>query len=401
MSIPKPATIRQWADNYRNFTTRILSKLVGIESISGQEEKIIRFLEKEFARCGADEVQVDGFGNVLARMGSAGPVIAFDGHVDTVDVGQRNLWECDPLSGEYKRGMIFGRGSVDQKGGLAAMITALKMLHDISVDLPFTLFFVGSIQEEVCDGLCWQYIIKETRIVPDIVVLTEPSSGTICRGQRGRMEMEIMVDGVSCHGSTPDQGENAIYKITPILTALQKLNDSLPEDPFLGKGTLTATRVRSSAPSLNALADFAGIYIDRRLTAGETPEGAWDQLYSMEEVRAAGGRVQVPSYEVPSWRGTTYPTLKSYPSWALDPKHHLLDYAQRCHKDLFDTVPEIAKWSFSTNGVATKGMYDIPTFGFGPGDERLAHSPNEAVSIDDVTKAAAFYAYFPWIVTRK
>jgi len=188
MSIPKPSTIRQWADNYRNFSTRILSKLVGIESISGQEEKIIRFLEKEFARCGADEVQVDGFGNVLARLGSAGPVIAFDGHVDTVDVGQRNLWECDPLSGEYKRGMIFGRGSVDQKGGLAAMITALKMLHDISVDLPFTLFFVGSIQEEVCDGLCWQYIIKETRIVPDIVVLTEPSSGTICRGQRGRMD---------------------------------------------------------------------------------------------------------------------------------------------------------------------------------------------------------------------
>jgi putative selenium metabolism hydrolase len=159
--------------------------------------------------------------------------------------------------------------------------------------------------------------------------------------------------------------------------------------------------VRSSAPSLNALADFAGIYLDRRLTAGETPEAAWNQLYSMEEVRSAGGRVQVPSYEVPSWRGTTYPTLKSYPSWILDKNHHLLDYAQKCHKDLFDIIPEVGKWNFSTNGVATKGMYDIPTFGFGPGDEKLAHAPNEAVSIDDVTKAAAFYAYFPWLVTRR
>jgi len=401
MSIPEPSTIRQLAEKHRDFSARILSRLIAIPSISGQEEKIIRFLEKEFSRCGADEVLIDGFGNVLARKGSVGPVIAFDAHVDTVDIGQRSLWECDPYSGDMKGGKIMGRGAVDQKGGLAAMITALKILREISTDLPFTLFFVGSIEEEVCDGLCWQYIIREARIVPDIVVLSEPSSGNICRGQRGRMEMEILVDGVSCHGSTPDQGDNAIYKINPIISALQKLNESLPADPFLGKGTITATRVRTSSPSLNAVADFAAIYLDRRLTAGETPESAWDQVYSLEEVRKVSGRVQVPSYEEPSWRGTMYPTLKSYPAWALNPEHHLLDYAQRCLKDLFGIIPDIDKWNFSTNGVATMGMYNIPTFGFGPGDERLAHAPNESVAVDEVSKAAAFYAYFPWIVTGR
>lgn len=379
----------------------MLSSLVKIPSISGREEEIIRFLEKEFSRCGADEVLIDGFGNVLARLGSRGPVIAFDGHVDTVDTGQRSLWECDPFKGDQKGGKIYGRGAVDQKGGLAAMLTALKILREISTDLPFTLFFVGSIEEEVCDGLCWQYIIRETKIVPDMVILSEPTNGSICRGQRGRMEMEILVDGVSCHGSSPEQGDNAIYKISPIIAALEKLNESLLADPFLGKGTIAATRVRSSSPSLNAVPDLAAVYLDRRLTAGETPEFAWEQVYSLEEVRKVGGRVHVPSYETPSWRGTMYPTLKSYPSWVLAPEHHLLEYAQICHKDLFNTVPEIGKWKLSTNGVATMGMYDIPTFGFGPGDEKLAHSPNEAVPVDEVTRASAFYSYFPWIVTMR
>jgi putative selenium metabolism hydrolase len=399
MSIPKPSTISQLAETYRDFSARILTDLVKIPSISGQEERIIRFLEREFSRCGADEVQIDGFGNVLARMGSRGPVIAFDGHADTVDIGQRASWECDPYNGDLKDGKIFGRGAVDQKGGLAAMVTAMKMIRQLSDDLPFTLFFVGSIEEEVCDGLCWQYIVREMDIVPDMVILSEPTNGAICRGQRGRMEMEILVDGISCHGSSPEQGDNAIYKIAPIVSSLEKLNESLPADPFLGKGTLAATRIRSSAPSLNAIADFAAIYLDRRLTAGETPELAWNQVYNLEEVRKVSGRVHVASYEVPSWRGTMYPTLKSYPSWALPPEHHLLEYARICHKHLFNIIPEIGKWNLSTNGVATMGMYDIPTFGFGPGDETLAHAPNEAVPVDEVTKAAAFYAYFPWIVT--
>lgn len=401
MSIANPKKIRHMAESYRDYSSKVLSNLVKIPSLSGDEEKIIRFLEKEFYRCGADEVQIDGFGNVLARIGSKGPVIAFDGHVDTVDVGQTNLWDFEPFSGKIKNGKVFGRGAVDQKAGLAAMLTALKIIHDLSTDLPFTLFFVGSIQEEVCDGLCWQYIIKESRIVPDIVVLTEPTNGKICRGQRGRMEMEVLVDGLSCHGSAPERGENAIYKIMPIVLSLQKLNDVLPDDPFLGKGSITVTRIRSSSPSLNAVSDFAAVYVDRRLTGGETPDSAWEQINSLPEARKANARVQVPSYEAPSWRGTTYPTSKTFPSWALAPQHHLLDYAGQCHKALFDIFPSIGKWDFSTNGVATMGMYKIPTIGYGPGDEALAHAPNEAVSIDDVTKAAAFYAHFPWIVTGR
>jgi putative selenium metabolism hydrolase len=379
----------------------LLSRMVKTPSLSGDEERMARLLEKEFREGGADEVIVDGFGNVIARLGSRGPVIAFDGHLDTVDIGQRSLWDRDPHSGEVKDGRIHGRGSVDQKGGLAAMAAAIRIIKETSSDLPFTLFFVGSTQEEICEGLSWQYIVNEDEIVPDMVILTEPTGGQICRGHRGRMEMEITVEGVSCHGSTPELGSNAIYKTLPIISIIERIGKDLPTDPFLGRGSIAVTRIRSNSPSLNAIPDMTAIYLDRRLTAGEDPEDARLQIESLPEVQAADARIVIPVYEEPSWRGTTYPTLKTYRAWSLDERHHLIEYAGRCYNQLFNTNPEIGKWPFSTNGVVTKGVFDIPTFGFGPGDGKMAHAPNESVAVDDIIRCAAFYAYFPWIVVGR
>ena len=401
MSAVTSANIKDIAARQKEYSANILSRMIKIQSLSGDEENMARLLEKEFHSLGADEVIIDGLGNVIARLGNRGPVIAFDGHLDTVDIGQKSLWERDPLSGEIADGRVYGRGAVDQKGGLAAMLLSMRILKEMGADLPFTLFYVGTVQEEVCEGLCWRYIINEERIMPDMVVLTEPTGCGICRGQRGRMEMEIIIDGVSCHGSTPGLGENAVYKATPVISAIERLNDDLPTDPFLGKGSITVTRVRSEAPSLNAVPDLAAIYLDRRLTGGELPEDARLQIESLPEARKANARVIVPAYEEPSWRGTTYPALKTFPAWTLKESHHLIEYAGRCYSRLFDTNPEIGKWNFSTNGVVTKGIFDIPTFGCGPGDERMAHAPNESVAIDDIIRCAEFYAYFPWIVVGR
>jgi len=398
MSRISPEHILERAREYRDFTVRMLSEMIGIPSLCGAEEKMVKFLETEFQSCGANEIQIDKLGNIIARVGARGPVIAFDAHLDTVDIGLREQWKTDPFNPTTKDGKIYGRGAADQKGGIAALLTAMRILSEISNDLPFTLFFVGSVQEEDCDGMCWQYITNEDKIHPDIVVLTEPTAGKINRGQRGRMEMEIIVTGKSCHGSTPERGDNAIYKLSPILGAIDKLNGNLPKDPFLGDGTITTTRIRSNAPSLNAIPDMAAAYIDRRLTRGETAEGAMNQIKAMMEIQLSGAHVEVPIYNVPSWRGTTYPTRKIYPTWVLNDDHHLIDYANRCHKALFGKSPKVGRWMFSTNGVATMGIYGIPTFGYGPGDESLAHVPNEYVPIDEIVKASAFYAYFPWIV---
>jgi len=401
MSTVTPQSLKNIAQKYVDYSAGLLSKMIMIKSLSGGEEQMARFMKTQFEQAGADEVVIDGLGNVVARLGSRGPVIAFDGHLDTVDVGQKNLWKSDPLSGERKSGRVYGRGAVDQKGGLAAMVTSLKILKDLSPDLPFTLFYFGTVQEEVCEGLCWRYIINEEKTVPDMVVLTEPTNLNICRGQRGRMEMELFVEGLSCHGSTPELGNNAVYKVMPIIAAVEKLNETLPSDPFLGAGSIAVTRIKSEAPSLNAVPDMASIYLDRRLTKGETPDSARSEIESLAPAQIAEAKVVVPSYEEPSWRGTTYPVLKSYPAWTLPESHHLIDYAGRCHSRLFDSNPEICKWHFSTNGVVTKGIYNIPTFGYGPGDEAMAHAPNESVAIDDIIRAAEFYAYFPWIVVGR
>jgi putative selenium metabolism hydrolase len=278
------------------------------------------------------------------------------------------------------------------------MLAALRIISAMGSDLPFTIFFVGSVLEEDCDGLCWQYIVKEDKIRPDIIIITEPTDNKINRGQRGRMEMEVVVSGLSCHGSAPERGKNAIYKLAPIIAAVEKLNDNLITDAFLGKGTLAATRIRSNSPSLNAVADMACLYIDRRLTRGETPETAKAELEALLEVQIAEAKVEVPVFENPSWRGTIYPTLKTYPAWVLPENHHLIDYASRCHQQLFGVPPVVDKWTFSTNGVATMGLLNIPTFGFGPGQEKMAHAPNESVAIDDIVRCAAFYSYFPWLV---
>jgi len=446
MSSVDPRNIRKTAQKYTEYGVKLLSRMIKIPSVSGDEEKMARFLENEFRECGADEVLIDGFGNVMARLGNRGPVIVFDGHLDTVDMGAINLWSGDPFSGEARGGRVYGRGAVDQKGGLASMAVALRILREFSNDLPFTLFFMGTVQEEACEGLCWRYIINEEKIVPDMVILTEPTGGQINVGQRGRMEMIISVPGLSCHASTPELGDNAVYKAIPIISALKKLNDSLPDDHFLGKGSLAVTRFRSETPSLNAVPDSASIYLDRRLSGTETPKLAYEQVLSLPEVVSAGAYVTIPEYEQPSWRGTTYPalktfptwmleihhpqarnvmrypeflldtnrgneqlswgsrffsSLKAFPAWTLDNRHHLVDYAGRCHSRLFGANPEIGVWKFSTNGVVTKGIYNIPTFGYGPGDEKLAHAPNESVAIDDIIRCAQFYAYFPWIVVGR
>lgn len=401
MNKPDTSAILKKANDYRQYSAELLSRLIQIPSVSGDEEKIIRFLKEEFISCGADEVRIDKFGNIIARLGNGKPVLAIDAHVDTVDIGLVDQWDFKPFSGEIKGDRILGRGASDQKSGMASMLTALKILKDLSDDFPFTLYFVGSVLEEDCDGLCWQYLFKEEKLQPDVVILTEPTDGKLNRGQRGRMEIEITVSGISCHGSAPERGDNAIYKMAPIISALEKLNDDLPDDHFLGKGTLAVSRVRSNSPSLCAVADMAAIYIDRRLTVGETPEKAMAQLKAMPEIQKAGASVVIPNYDRQTWRGFSYPTSKTYPTWAMADNHPYLNIAADFYGKLFGIEPEIGKWTFSTNGVAIMGMFDIPTFGYGPGMEKMAHAPNEYVEIDDLVKCSAFYAGYPWAFIKE
>ncbi|MCK5145907.1 YgeY family selenium metabolism-linked hydrolase [bacterium] len=376
-------------------TSQFLVDIVKIPSLSCEEEAVVSLIKRRMEEAGFDEARIDGLGNVIGRIGSGPRILAFDAHIDTVDTGDLSQWDFDPYDAKVVDGQVRGRGTVDQKGGMAAMITAGRLIKELGLNKDWTIYFTGTVMEEDCDGLCWQYLINEKGIRPELVVITEPTNMNIYRGHRGRMEMAVKVKGISCHGSAPERGENAIYKMVRIILEIEKLNERLHVDSFLGKGTVTVTEVTSGSPSLCAVADMARIHLDRRLTAGETKSSA------VEEVSDAAGRAGFPDAEVEvlqyaekAFTGLVYPTEKYYPTWTLDMDSPFLTHAAEAYSKVLGRDPLIDKWTFSTNGVAIAGMHGIPCLGLGPGNEIYAHAPNEAVPVKHLTEAAAFYAAF-------
>ena len=257
-----------------------------------------------------------------------------------------------------------------------------------------TIWVVASVQEEDCDGLCWQYIVKEGKLRPEVVVSTEPTSLQIYHGHRGRMEIEVSTKGISCHGSAPERGDNAVYKMAGIIQDIEKLNARLPMVQPLGKGTVTISHIRSTSPSLCAVADSCTIHLDRRLTTGENEETSVAELKALPSVQKAGAEIKVLEYAVPSWTGLVYPTKKYYPTWHITEDTPQVTSAVQAFQDALGEKPVVSYWVFSTNGVSICGMYGIPVIGFGPGHEKFAHFPNEEIDIEHLTRATAFYAAF-------
>jgi putative selenium metabolism hydrolase len=382
--------INSLAEKYRDYTAGNLSKLVKIKSVSTQEKEVAEELMRQMTEAGFDEVRIDGLGNVIGRIGNGQKVLAFDGHIDTVDVGNIDNWTNDPFSGEIRDGFVHGRGSVDQKGGPASFVTAGRILKDLGFDRDMTIYFTGSVIEEDCDGLCWKYLVERENIIPDFVVITEPTNLNIYRGQRGRMEIAVSFRGISSHGSAPERGKNAIYMASHAALAIQELNERLEWDDFLGKGSVTISEFVSGSPSLCAVADYARIHLDRRLTWGETKESAVDEIH--EIVRDMDATIEVLHYDGVGYTGMRYGMEKYYPTWKIEENHPLVKTAQSAFSDLFGKEPVTDKWTFSTNGVTINGCFHIPCIGFGPGNEIYAHAPNEKVPVSDLVAASAFYA---------
>jgi len=385
--------IRDKAFQYEADTVGYLADMISIPSYSTKEAEVISYIRQVMESLQFDDVRVDGLGNVIGKIGNGSRSIAFDAHIDTVYAGNLDLWLSDPFAPVVKDGMIIGRGSVDQKSGMASMLTAARIIKDLGLNSQFTIYFTGTVMEEDCDGLCWQYIIKEEQIKPELVVITEPTNLNIYRGHRGRMEIMIHAKGLSCHGSAPERGDNAIYKISRIALEIEKLHQRLRSDPFLGKGSVTVTQVFFTSPSQCAVPDSASIQLDRRLTWGETKETALAEI--AEACSLAGypeAVIEVLNYNEPAFTGITYPTEKYYPAWVLPADSPWLVKASESYQQTLDRKPFIDKWTFSTNGVAISGMYGIPCLGLGPGNEVQAHAPNEACPITHLNEAAAFYA---------
>lgn len=389
--------INEKSEKYSAYTAENLSKLVRIPSLSCGEGGVAAELTRQMEEAGFDEVKIDGLGNVIGRIGKGKAVLALDAHIDTVDVGNPDNWSYEPFCGSVKDGFVLGRGTVDQKGGAASFVTAGRIIRELGLYEGLTLYCTGTVMEEDCDGLCWKYIVEEGGLKPDMVISTEPTNLGVYRGQRGRMEMEVRFKGLSAHGSAPERGKNAVYMASRLCLDIERLNTKLANDPnlgdpFLGSGSITVSRFQSGSPSLCAVADYAGVYMDRRLTWGETKEKAVAEIEALAV--GDGGEVTVPWYLAKAYTGLEYGMEKYYPTWKLPEEHEAVVRGRTAFEELFESKAIVDKWTFSTNGVTINGIYGIPVIGFGPGNEVFAHAPDERVPVSDLVRASAFYAAY-------
>jgi putative selenium metabolism hydrolase len=373
---------------------RFLRDLIAIPGESCCEEKVIKRISEEMEKTGFEEVVIDPMGNVLGYMGQGTKIIAYDAHIDTVGVGFINNWNFDPYEGYETETEIGGRGASDQLGGIVSAIYGAKIMKELDLLAGYKILVTGTVQEEDCDGLCWQYIHNELNIKPEFVVITEPTDGNIYRGQRGRMEIRVDVDGISCHGSAPERGDNAIYKMAKIVNEVEKLNESLHVDDFLGKGTLAVSEIFFTSPSRCAVADSCSISIDRRLTDGETYLSALEEIEKLPYVKKYNANVSMYKYDRPSYTGLVYPTDSYFPTWVI-PEDHIVTLSMADAYRGGYGEPKVDKWTFSTNGVSIMGRFGIPCIGLGPGKEEEAHAPNEKTWKEDLIKCACIYAALP------
>ena len=391
------SAILKQSKKYQKKMVAFLREIVAIPSESGQERRVIERIRREMnkLRC-FDHVWTDPMGNLLACIGQGPRLIAIDAHVDTVGVGDPSEWKHDPYKGKVAKGVVYGRGAGDQKGAVPAMVYAGKIIKDLKLrGSDWSLLLTCTVMEEDCDGLCWQYIVNEDRIRPECVVVTDSTNCKILRGQRGRMEVGVTVKGKSCHGSMPHKGDNAIYKIAKVVNEIEKLNKRLKKNKFLGDGTITVSYVDCKTPSMCAVPGEAYIHLDRRLTIGETKASALREI--RDAVRRAGVRakVAIPRYAKPSYTGLVYETDHYFPTWCEPEDAPQVCAAVDTYKSLFGKKQKPSRWTFSTNAVSIAGMFGIPCVGFGPAPEDVAHTVNDSVPIEHLTKCAAFYAAFP------
>ena len=426
--------IKEAAQAYLPAMTKFLRDLIAIPSESCEEEGVVKRTIAEMEALGFDKAEIDPEGNALGWMGTGDKIIAFDGHIDTVGIGNIANWEHDPYEGYETDDIIYGRGGSDQEGGVVSAVYGAKIMKDLDL-IPegYKILVVASVQEEDCDGLCWQYIHKEDGITPEFVVSTEPTDGGIYRGHRGRMEIRVDVHGVSCHGSAPERGDNAIYKMADILQDVRALNENTATDAdeikglvkmldpkynpehfedarFLGRGTITASQIFYTSPSRCAVADSCAVSLDRRMTAGETWDSCLEEIRNLPACKkyAKDVTVSMYMYDRPAWTGLKYETECYFPTWINKETAAHVQALADAHKALFGPErigsptamdkrhrPLIDKWTFSTNGVSIQGRYGIPCVGFGPGAESQAHAPNEITWKQDLVTCAALYAAVP------
>jgi len=376
---------------------RFLREIVAIPSYDGRLGEVGRAVGDRLRALGFQDVRFDAMGNLLGRIGAGPRILLYDSHLDTVGVSDRAAWQWDPFTGRVEDGILYALGAGDEKGSTPPMIYALHVLQRLGLLDGWTCYYFGNM-EEWCDGIAAHALVEHERLRPEFVVIGEPTRLQVYRGHRGRVEVSVTFRGKTAHASAPHRGDNAVYKAAAFAQQVAALNGTFAGDPFLGPGTVAVTRIESRSPSLNAVPDVCSLYIDRRVTVGETKEQVLRELRGL----AGGGEAElsIPIYEEPSYTGFRFPVDKVYPAWALPEEHVLVRAGQEAARAAYGRPTDLGRWAFSTNGTYWMGKAGIPSIGFGPGDEQFAHTTLDQVPLAEVTASARFYALLPLALDR-
>ncbi|HNT53533.1 MAG TPA: YgeY family selenium metabolism-linked hydrolase [Anaerolineaceae bacterium] len=390
--------VRQQRDNMIHF----MREIVAIPSMDSRIGPVGERIAAEMRKLGYDEVRFDVMGNILGRIGSGPHIIVFDSHIDTVGIGDPAEWEFDPFEGKIEAGILYGRGACDEKNSTPGMVYGLAIARDLGLLEGWTVYYFGNM-EEWCDGIAPNSFVEvDPKVRPDFVVIGEPTKMNVYRGHKGRIELRVVAKGKSAHAASNHLGENAIYMLLPVIAGIRDLEASLGDDPFLGHGKITVSDMTVKTPSLNAVPDEAVIYIDRRMTFGETKEAAIAQVEALipAELRDKV-KVEALFYDEPSYTGFVFPVDKYFPAWALEESHPLVQAGLEARRAMGLPDAPAGKWAFSTNGIYWAGKAGIPSIGFGPADEETAHTIRDSVPLDDLVSAAEFYAMLPAILKTR
>lgn len=394
----KIAAIRERVAGQRDAIITFLQELCAIPSYDSQIRAVCERAEAEMKKLGFDEVWFDKMGNIVGRIGDGKTKLLYDSHLDTVGIGDPDEWEWDPFKGKIENGVFFARGACDEKGSTPGMIYGLAIARDLGLLDGVTGYYFGNM-EEWCDGIAPHSLVETEGLRPDYVVIGEPTKMQVYRGHKGRVEMQVVAKGKSAHAASNFLGDNAIYKLLPVIDAISKLEPELGDDPFLGHGRITVTDMHVKTPSINAVPDEALIYIDRRITFGESPDGELERIK-----RVIGDRSDIEAsilfYDDPSYTGFVFPVDKIYPAWALAEDHPFVQAGVNAGNALWGSSIPTGKWDFSTNGTYWMGKAGILSIGFGPGDEVHAHTVIDQVPLDDVVRATEWYALLPGMLPQ-
>lgn len=389
------ARVRQYAAAIQQAQIDFLADLIRLKTYTGEEGPAVERTLSEMQDLGFTHVRTASAGDALGEVGEGPLRLLYDAHLDENEIADESDWPYPPLEPTITGGKLYGLGASDCKGGVASIVYGAHLAHRLGITGDCVITVQGATLEEDAEGFAMRHLMEVDGFPrPDAVLLAEATDLTLRRGHRGRCEIKVRVRGKAAHASTPELGENAILKARPVLDALEAMNPNLPTDPVLGQGTQVVT-MAETPHTPNSVPAWCELTIDRRLTPGETPDSVVGSI--RQAMAGLDAEVYLPTQRVVSWTGQDLSGPAFFPGWLLEADAPLLEAGKMTYAALWERVPRVDVWKFSTNGTYSGGVAAIPTLGFGPMEEQYVHTPEDQVDLAKLLKATMFYALFPLV----